>query len=315
MTPIERLWHALEQSHDIGGSRRVDDVHASDFYCSLDGRGQRGLVLLSAVELTMPPPRFDSVEIIVGHRGDGRWSLALWLTNSSLSVVFTLLCQDLVDATRDLQPINVPGFVVTRLLRWRRLLESGSANILPLPELRGLIGELIVLKRCLDFWTPSEVVDGWQGPLDAPQDFALPSLLLEVKAVQPTSTAVRISSAEQLEVLDGRALQLAIVALAGTASTTAGTFCAPELVREVETAMAHDVYAVSQLAARLNAGGYAYHDDYEQHRFRVESIRFFSVTGTFPRIVRSQLMPGVTGVLYDISLAACKSFEVALETH
>jgi len=314
MTQIEALWKALEQGGDIGGAQRVDDSHSSDFYCSLDASGRRGLLLISAVEPPMPPPTFDAVEIFVGRRGDGRWSLGMWLTNSSLCVVFAMLCQDLVSSSRDLSQDAVPSFVVNRLLRWRRLLEQGVDSAMPISELRGLVGELVVLKLCLDHWPIPDVVEAWQGPLGAPQDFSLPALLLEVKAVRPSAMTARINSADQLESPDGRLLRLAVVVLASTVGASEPGFSVPDLIAEIRNRISGYPATLLELDGRLRAAGYVEHVAYEKQCFRVESVRFFAIDEDFPRITRSQLSTGIVDISYDIALTACTPFAVMLET-
>jgi hypothetical protein len=308
MTSIEALWQDLLHAGELGGARRVDETHPCDLYGAVGEEGRVGLLLLSDVALPQPP-RLSSVETVTSRRQDGRWSLGIWLTVGALRSPFGQLCQDLVDATREVDPTIAGGLILARLARWRRLLE-GSHSI-STNELRGLVGELLILRECLDIWLPAEVVNGWNGPLRAPQDFALPGLLVEAKVVEPGSPKVRISSVDQLDATGS--LILASVTLA-TVSAEGPGFTVGALVSEIRQLLsdAHAPMEVLEFDARLAAAGYRDDDQMSNARFRRDDVRFFDVREGFPAIHRADLAQGVLDVTYDIALTACVPFETSL---
>lgn len=309
MSSIEDLWDTLQAEGELGGARRVDDVHPCDLYAALDAGGRRGLILVTD---SVPPtaPRFEAVDVITSQRLDNRWSVAIWLGVEALLAPFARLCQDLVEASRLIDPAGAGGFMLSRLARWRRLLEPGS-GALSITELRGLAGELVVLDRCLQLWPPGQVVDAWLGPLDAPQDFALPSLWVEAKAALPSASVVRITSVDQLDVA-GRLL-LAVVTLANVSGDSPGV--SPEhlvdSIREQLTNAAADG-AVLEFDSKLATLGYADDPVYSQTMFRIDAVRFFEVKDPFPLIRRRDLPSGISEAVYDIELSACAPFETAL---
>jgi hypothetical protein len=309
MTSIELLWQSLLAAGEHGGARRVDETHPCDLYAALSEDGRPGLLLFSDVALPTPPS-LSSVEAIANRRQDGRWSLGIWLTVDALRSPFGQLCQDLIDATRMASPESAGGFILARLARWRRLLEG--AHAISTSELRGLVGELLVLRYCLDIWSPAEVVDGWVGPLGAPQDFTLPGLLVEAKAVQPGSPIVQISSVDQLD-STGR-LVLASVTLA-TVSAEGQGFSVGTFVSDLRQHLIdlNAPMAVLEFDARLAAAGYREDDQMSHATFRGDGIRFFEVRGAFPALHRALLPDGVLDATYEIALAACLPFETSLD--
>ena len=311
MPLIEALWSALDTSGEIGGARRVDTTHNCDLYAALDATGRPGLVLVSSVQPPAPTP-FEAVEVTVTQRTDSRWSLGIWLRLPALRDQFARLCEELVDVSRRIAPDAAAGFLLSQLLRWRRLLEAGSGTTLSPTELRGLIGELLVLQLCLDHWSAAEVIAAWVGPLAAQQDFTLPSLRIEVKTIRPGSATARISSVDQLDVEDAD-LFLAVVTLASIIPGTLGLSPAG-LIAEIRDRLARTAGAgpVLDFDSRLAAGGYVAQSAYEQQMFRSEAIRFFDVHGAFPRLRRVDLPPGVAEVSYDIELGHCAAFETTL---
>jgi hypothetical protein len=252
----------------------------------------------------------ESVEAIVSVRHDGRWSLGIWLRVDALRSPFAQLCQDLVDATNEVSPEKAGGFMLARLARWRRLLEAGSQGM-DESRLRGLVGELLVLRRCLDFWAPATVVDSWVGPLGAPQDFTLPSFFVETKAVRPGAATVSISSVDQLDASEE--LLLAVVALMGISPDDDG-FDLGELVAEIRVSLtageAH--MAALEFDSRLAAAGYRDGDPISQARFRTDGIMFYRISDGFPLLRRADLPVGVSEAAYEINLGACRPFEAEL---
>jgi hypothetical protein len=308
MTSIEALWQDLLAAGEQGGARRVDETHPCDLYGALGENGRVGLLLFSDVALPSPP-RLSSVEAVTSRRQDGRWSLGIWLTVDALRSPFGQLCQDLVDATREADPAAAGGLILARLARWRRLLEGSHA--ISVNELRGLVGELLVLRECLEIWTPADVVDGWNGPLGSPQDFALPGLLVEAKAVQPGSPVMRISSVDQLDAT-GR-LVLASVTLA-TVSAEGQGFTVGALVSQIRQTLSdrNAPLEVLEFDARLVAAGYRDDDQMSNAAFRRDDMRFFDVRDGFPAIHRMDLAEGVLDATYEVAIAACIPFETSL---
>lgn len=310
MTSIHELWAALAASGGYGAAQRVDEAHPCDLYAALDSSGRRGLVLVTGSAPPLPPP-FEAVEVSVSQRADGRWNMGIWLRADDLSSMFTQLCQDLVEASRGIVPLGAAGYMVTRLARWRRLLEAGSVE-LGLAEIRGLIGELIVLQRCFGLWPSTVVVQSWVGPRKAPQDFTLPSLRIEAKTVLPGATVTHISSVDQLDVADA-ALLLAVVTLASEPPDGSGISLAKVVASVRQYLLDEGAHAPAlEFEERLADAGFFDLPAYERQLFRLEGVRFFAVRGEFPRIRRADLPRGVTNVTYTIELGRCTSFEVPL---
>lgn len=310
MTPLDRLWESLIGDGVPFTSQRIDAEHQLDLFASVGTDLALGLVLICDDE-PPPSPGLDAVEITLTQRADRRWVLGIWLQRPDLREVFRELCEDLVESSRAVAPADGAVFLLSRIERWRRLLELGK-GLLSVSEIRGLIAELIILQRAMEFWPAQEVVAGWLGPLEAPQDVVLPGLLIEVKAGVPSSRTVRISSLEQLDV-DDRAL-LGVVTLA---STTGG----PESINlpDVIAATARLVGAkglaadVGQFHRRLSATRYRPDPAYDKLLFKIQDVQYFAVTEEFPRIRRRDVPAGVRGGSYDVLLTSISGLRTDLQ--
>jgi Putative PD-(D/E)XK family member, (DUF4420) len=304
MSSIEELWERLEESGP-SGAIRVDDARPADLYGATDAAGRVGLLLVTDLE---PPaaPSFDAVDVTTTRRHDARWALGIWLADLELRPVFAELCTDLIETSATVAAQAAPGFLLTRLVRWKQLLERG-ATPMGMSQLRGLMGELTVLRECLAVWRAADVVSGWLGPAGAPQDFVLPNVRVEVKTVFPSARTVQISSIDQLD-NDGP-LRLAVVTITTLISGADG-FAPSDLVSEVREAVrsAGGEAVLAELDHRIATTRYRVGDPrYDRPMFRFEGLRYFAVEGRFPRVRRADLLPGVERAAYEIALGALGS--------
>lgn len=306
MSSIDEIW-AMVEVGGPGGVLRVDDSHPADLYGATDAEGRRGLVLVCAAE-PPAPPRLDAVEVTSHLRHDGRWALGIWLREPSLLPVFTHLCTDLIAASRGAAVNAAAGVILARLLRWRELLETGTGPM-SLSAVRGLVGELLVLERCIEIWGPGDAVSGWVGPLGGPQDFVLPDRRIEVKTIVPTAHSVHISSIDQLDTDD--ALSLAVVVLTTLAG---GSGIAPdELISSIEaTLLESGVETAGSFRHRLDALGYLSDPQYQKPVFRLHRIEWYDVAGDFPRVRRADVGVGIDRLVYDVELGTCSSHRSSL---
>ena len=288
MTLIETLWSTIANSAvSKGVFRLLDESHPLDLYAGFDQDNRRVLMLVTQ----LPPeelPATGAVEVTVNLRSDGEYAVLFRLARTELNELFGRLCQDLVDSTRTVKKENGATALFQRLNRWRRLLEPGRVG-LSHSQLRGLYGELWFL------WTIAipvhgavDAVNGWNGPLGAPQDFQLGSGLVEVKAVLPGVHNVSISSAEQLD--NGSSpMQLAVVSLHPSEELSL-----PILIANIRQVLEASLGSISEFELRLAEAGYADRTEYERVQFSVEQIRFYPIGDGFPRITSSTNRPKIS---------------------
>lgn len=309
MSP-DSVWERLEQVQSIDVFQRLDEEHPADFYAALDAQGRRGLILMSIVPLTKIPD-LENLAIECMPQQDGRWRTCVWLTQRDLQGLFSSLTEDILNSSRTLPADAIPQFMSSRILRWRDLL-AGSDK-LGMWQLRGLVAELVVLKRLCHQRGFPEAVEAWQGPLGAAHDFVFQGFRFETKAIGPTARRIRISSADQLDAPSDVELSLIAVVLAASAPEADDGFTAADLIAQIRSDLKEYPQADEEFGRRLAAAGLPDADDYRNHRFRVDAVRKFVVGERFPRIIRSALMHGIDGVSYDVALTSLADFERALE--
>lgn len=287
--------------------RRVDPGHPLAFWYARDPDGAYLFVLTDlgmwsgGTEL----PRLHGIDVAL-RDADGVQSLVLRLQDMSDWELFKSICDDLLHATRGLQSTEAAGdLVIRRLWQWHRLLRAGKSGLLSEAEIIGLTGELLLLSKYLANAIGIEgAVDAWQR---GKQDFNISETAIEVKTrLQTSRQAVEISSEEQLEPLSGKlVLNITTLGIGEDGMSLA------DLVTSVRnTAESTSPSCLTNLDEKLLESGYIERSEYTERKFVEVSSRFYEVREGFPRITPSDLHSGVTGVRYQVSIAACAPFEI-----
>jgi hypothetical protein len=306
---FESRWGTLEPGK---GYKRVDESHPLDFYIGVDSSDNRVLLLVQDSELCVPV-QGQAIHVLCRQRQDGRWALIFSLLRPEFGTLFSHLCEDLIESSRQISDKKTAGgFILSRFDRWQRLLRSGNTGLLDESDQKGLLGELLFLQRfALPIYGNLAALEGWIGPLAAEQDFRYHDAFFEIKTIGPDALRVKISSAEQLDNID-RPLQLVAVIIDQADRTNPGAFCLSGTVEDLEQKLQSDPLASSFFSDRLLSAGYYDRDEYGMRFFRFNRFRCFDVREGFPRIVRSQLTAAISGVRYELDLQACAPFETLI---
>lgn len=300
--------------------RRVSAQSRWDFFWGKDHAGKCLLVLTHDAGSTpigkLPRPRGLSVEL--SEPANGRRAMLLKLQDGSQRDIFHKLAMDVMAAAEacSAEPEAV-SVALARTWRWHHLLKGGGSGKLGEEEQKGLIGELLVIKRhLLPAMTPLAAIMAWHGPLGAPKDFEIGRLAIEAKARRGSATPfVRISSEHQLDTSGCDRLLLHVVELDRALDDTepASVVTIASLADQIRVAIdAADRAALEMFEACLVSAGVTRTADYEDDLWVEGRTRLFDVAENFPKITPSTTGQGVRGVQYAIDLAVCEPFGVLL---
>ena len=298
---------------------RVDDQLPWDFFWARDYAGHPLLVLKHAREASTstPLPRLRGVEITILPSGTpGENMLVFQLLDSTNREIFHQLCLDIISSctTAPDEPAVVE-LALRRTWRWHFLMRSGRDRRLTLEEQKGLIGELVVIQRYLLPVLPAtDVVRAWLGPTGAPKDFEIGRFCIEAKARRGAAKQyVSISSEDQLDTASVDSLYLHVVDLSPAPSDGTGmsvsdyaALVGEQIAQSAPGAV--DAFEMLVISVGLRAG-----DDYSDELWIEGKSRVFEVTGSFPRIVPSDLLPGVANVRYSVHLDELMGYEVSTD--
>ncbi|OYX55758.1 MAG: hypothetical protein B7Y86_12470 [Brevundimonas subvibrioides] len=296
--------------------RRVDASHPADFFWARDADGRCALVLVVAAGVVVDEarPTLNGIEITEAPDQDGKHAFVLVLKREEDRELFQHLCEDIVEACRSkVGDQAVLSATIRRAWKWHSLLRGGPSQRLGPEEQQGLIGELLFLERLIDHLKPKAAIEAWRGPLDEPKDFAFAGRAVEVKARHASKDAVKISSENQLQVIDGQTLSLVVFALTASADSAPQSITLDGLVlRAREKLTLIDPSAEDVFDARLLSAGYSTEHDYSDTWWIEIGTNAYSVAEGFPRIEAISLPPGVSSVTYWLRLDQCAPFEHAI---
>jgi hypothetical protein len=311
MTAFETRWREMTVHPESPAFQRVDELHPLDFYLGKEVSGE-WILLLITDERPKASREYQAIHVICRERQDGRWALLFRLMNPELEKLFSLLCEDLVESSRNIQDRSLSAtFVLARFARWQKLLERGQSGILEDEALRGLIGELLFLeKQAIPAKGLREAVNGWVGPAGAERDFRFAEHEYEVKAIRTGAKRVVISSAEQLD-LPAKLLDLLIALLDEAEPGSPEAFTPLGLVDRLKEALESDPIALEAFESKLMDAGFVTRHEYNERAYVFRQFRMFRVAEGFPAIRRSQLPTGIRKVVWELEVSAILSFELS----
>lgn len=236
------------------------------------------------------------------------YGLIVELRESQDETMFGALCDDLVRAIEPLAEERQAVLTfLNRMAHWQRFLSQDRGRLLSPAEVRGLMGELVVLGHLLDRdpGRAFETLTGWAGPLGAPQDFQLPEFLVEAKTTGAGGARINIASEFQLDPA-GALLFLAVVPLVEADSSGAASL--NMAVRKVQERL--DERTALLFLDRLGAAGYIDLAQYDSPTFLAGLPDFYTVTEEFPKLISATLPTGIAGVQYGIDLTEIGRFRI-----
>lgn len=215
--------------------------------------------------------------------------------------VFEQFDEVVADVLGALVPSAVPAQTTLETIeRWRALFRSRLLRGLGAQEVRGLFAELVVLDALVTH-APQMPVGVWTGPLRRAHDFELADRCLEVKALGVTSETVVIHGLSQLEVHDGRGLDLVLVHVV---EDDDGLGIADLVERIGRTTSPQALRPLLDAAGWTNTS-----QGPDEDKFVVAEVLRVPVGVTTPRLVEALLsagaaMDGVVRVTYEIQREA-----------
>jgi hypothetical protein len=263
-------------------------------------------------------PRLQGVEVTASDGPDeARRVLVFKLHDSSQRDLFHSLCLDILSSASQAESEReMVRTALARTWRWHHLLRGGGDDRLSPEEQKGLIGELILIERhLLRVLSAGDAVAAWSGPLDAPKDFAIGQICIEVKARRGGAAPfVKISSENQLDETGLAALFLFVIDLDRAPADSGDGQTIREIAFRVrQTIELADVGAVESFEHLLTAAGFRWTDDYSDARWLEGSVRVYRIGPGFPRLAASRMPAGVSEVRYRIALTECEPFSVKAE--
>lgn len=309
MATIERTWTAITPQKGQTVVRRVDPAHPVDFFIGYDETCAMQLLLLADEQPDLPPSS-QQVLVRANPRKDGKYAVCFSLVNQSLKETFISLCWDIVASTygAETQKAGIEA-AVNRFGKWLILMAKGRDSKLSDAVVRGMVGELAVLRDiCIPKYGSPHSITGWIGPLHADRDFEYEDDWLEVKSASLSRETVSISSFDQLDI--DRPGTLVLARIEKTADSDEEAISLKSMVQDIEELLGEDQDALSTFKVRLVLNGYDESDERADELFHLYGYEKYCVYDDFPRIRKSKLTNEINNGEYTLSIAALSPWKV-----
>lgn len=259
----------------------------------------------SRIVLREKIPSLNGINVTVGSLGKHN-QLLLTLQDNEESDIFYTLCMDLIHSIETIKDELIAiKTILKRLEKWQYFLKS-NRKIIDKRQLKGLIGELIFLKKyLLENYKVEDALTFWKAPLQSVQDFEMNNAAIEVKT-KSSVNSITISSYEQLYCeLDH--LLLYVVTLGESTKQTSESFNVYDIISQVHNKIKlENPLLLDTFDNLLMHYGFIELEEYSEHYYLYIADEFYQVTEGFPRI--GNLPNGIDKLTYRINLDTCKDF-------
>lgn len=311
VTQLESMWFELSYSGTSEFEfKRIDNISIPELNIGLNSKTCRCLILELPTGIPGSWPSLHKENLSFSWYSDTGY-----IVIELLDVGYIDLFNDLiVSIYRQVYDLLNPDDYISSFIRvfnkWSGFFDTRQVGRMQLESLRGLLGELVVLREMIKPATPhsiNEILASWRGPFDQVRDFIPVSQDTEVKTTDGNSD-IRISSEFQLQPDLGKELYLVVVILE---SDLTGGFSLRDLVNEIRELTDSLLGDPSLLPDALFEKGLTFRNvhEYDNFRFRVRKIiRYDCLLPNFPTLSSSALPQGVYKVTYSLRMSLLNNF-------
>lgn len=241
-------------------------------------------------------------------RKDKFWVMEISLLSNKYIGVFKVLAEDLISTVlnENIQQIAEKSLVI-RYNEWQNLFDDRTSEELSFNKIQGLIGELYFLdKKLINIYGAENAVKSWIGPLGANQDFRLEDIWYEVKTKSVNKEKIYISNQNQFD--SNISGFLVVVNTEKTSYLTEDSVNLIELYESIIKQL-KSKNLQEEFKKKLAYLGFVPNDLYTNYNFYINSIVYYSIDETFPRLESSNTINPFINVKYELYLPSIKDYK------
>lgn len=299
---MESIKELMQDIKTIDSYQRIDPLHPIGWYIGLDSMGNYSLFCVTPTQ----PHNLISTQIIqvfIGIRRDGKFGITFSLKEKTYINVFVHFCEDMIESTKlVIDPSKAADAVCGRYIQWQKAFKKTRGDLLGFEVIKGLIGELIFLRdKMIPTYGAKNGLRGWSGIDFTDRDFTYEDTWYEVKTTVSGGSSVKISSVEQLDIVNNG--HLVVVYLDKTSKEDTGRITLNNLT-DMITQELNSVVLQEEFKTRLLEFGYYSDEAYDDICFSYKGMSIYKVTQDFPCLRQKSVPAAVTDVEYRLSLPA-----------
>ena len=240
--------------------------------------------------------------------------IVLKLLDSTYDDIFNEFIISIYNLIKKIQDINESvSKLLTQFHKWSNFFDDRKNDKLDLNAIKGLFGELVVLKYLIETSSGhniDDVLNSWKGPFNLTHDFILDNTNLEVKTKEESKLDIRISSEFQLQPEPEKQLELMIVSIF---TNDYNGISIKQMVWIIKDLIKERLGDVSILFTGLKAMGLYLTNipEYDNYRFRPTKISSYDCNAIgFPRIIKTTLQIGISDISYNLRVPMISQFKI-----
>jgi hypothetical protein len=198
--------------------------------------------------------------------------------------------------------------------KWSEFFEDEKTDRLTREIIKGLFGELLVLKSLVNSSSSSKINDAlnsWKGPYDQGHDFVLDDKIIEVKTKDISKVEIGISSEYQLEKELDEKLELLVVSVE---SEPVNGISIKDLIHEIKNSIIDKLGDCSILLKAIRQKGLTYKNipEYDNFKFKpINQIVYDCADDDFPKLVKSNTPDALNNIKYNIKISSLNKFIIS----
>lgn len=308
---LEAKWASID-ARDVSAYRfqRISSESRTEINIGLNERGDRCLILElpKGTEMVFFNRRRQNLSMF--HIPDQGY-IVIELLDAFFNDVFTDLIVSLYHRIKGIYEVDsCARELASAYAKWSEFFSAQDSRLLSESALKGLWGELFVLKGFLASVKPIEVdriLESWRGPYDTSHDFVFSERNIEVKTRDAGQPDVRISSEYQLEPEFEKPLELLVLNLVEDQLNGVSISVLVEDIRQIlrETLGDSEILLRGLAQKGLHMRNLS---DYPRRFTAVNSTVYDCTAEDFPRLHRSALNPALQQVKYNIRTTGLDRF-------
>lgn len=309
MTSIDlrSKWLSISDKTPSNGYRsiRITSDCISELYLGVNSESKRCLILSLPPSLRLSFTEIQKQNLSIAYFSEKNY-LVLQLNDADFFDLFDDLVISLYQGIKDLSvPDEYSKYFIESFYRWNDFFEDKKVDLLSEEVIKGLFGELIVLKTLIEETNSlsiNEILESWKGPYDKANDFEFETRHIEVKSKSPTEGTIKISSEYQLEQTLGKEILLKVITLANDFSGGKSIADLIKIIKPLVHARTGDVSIIwrglsqkSILPSNIIK--------YDVYKFTPVSCTTYDCSPLdFPKLVRSNIATPIHAIRYNLSL-------------
>ncbi len=310
---LKRKWVNLSENNANIGFRslRISADCICELYIGISQDAKRSLILALPENKKLTFKVVQKENLTIEYFREKNF-IVLELSNNDFVELFDDLILSLYLGIKNITLVDeYANYFIQTFYKWSEFFQDKKSNLLSEEEIKGLFGELLVLKLMIEKLGMSEVdslLNGWKGPYDKGSDFELENKNVEVKTKSQEGIDINISSEFQLEVPLGKLLELYVVSL--RKDLTLGIHLR-DLILQVKILVQKLSGDNSILWKALSQKNITTKNmsQYDMYKFQpVNWVSYNCSDKTFPKLSRSNIPEEISSLKYSLRTNLLTSF-------